>query len=235
MLKAELSAAYFEAVGANVNMTNGFVGESFDAFDGSVVNVLGGAVEGNFDAMNGSVVQISGGQIGPYFNAHAGSDVMISGGSFGKGFRVLEGSSVAILGGGFAERFYVHDGGQVTIAGGTIGDNFRAYDGSFIDIRGTEFFLNDAPIEGLAPGLPALISDRDMILSGLLADGSPFEFELSSIDYERTRWGAWLPYDFFSTDAVLSVTLVPEPMSIWLGTAGLGILLSRRIRRQSRN
>jgi hypothetical protein len=225
--------AYFEAVGANINIINGFIGESFDAFDGSVVKISGGVVDANFDAMNGSVVQITDGQIGPYFNAHAGSRVLISGGSFGKGFRALEGSSVLISGGELAERFYAHDASHVTIAGGKFGDDFRAYDGSSINIRGTEFFLDGQPIRGLVIGLPTLISDRNVILSGRLADGSLFQFELISTDYERSQWGAWVPYDFFATGAFLTVTHVPEPVSTLLVIIGLAYLFSTRLRIKS--
>jgi hypothetical protein len=202
---------FFEASGARVIVNDGTVGESFDAMYGSVVSIYGGEIAANFDALNGSIVEILSGHVGPYFNAHAGSRVMISGGTFEKAFEALQGSSVIIRGGEFAERFYVRNESTVTIAGGNFGDNFRAYDGSIINFRGTEFQLDGVPIEGLVAGTPLKITDRDVTLSGLIADGSPFSFELGSTDYDQIWRPFPIPYDFFSPGSTLCVTLVPEP------------------------
>jgi hypothetical protein len=52
----------------------------------------------------------------------------------------------------------------------------------------------------LVPNVASGISDRDVTLSGLLADGSPFDFELFSQNFSGR--------DYFHPDAFLSVTLV---------------------------
>jgi hypothetical protein len=207
----------FEAVGSQINIFGGIVKPYFNAFHGTHVNVTGGTIGGSFAAANGSVVRISGGEIEGSLRAHAGSDVEISGGTLGDGFHAHEGASIKVFGGDFGERFYALAGTNLTIAGGTFGDDFRGYGGSNINFRGTEFLLDGVPIEGLVPGVATLISDRDMLLSGVFADGSPFSFELNPTDYEREKGyfdPYWRPYDLFAAEALVSVTLVPEP-SVW--------------------
>ena len=71
----------FEAVGAEVSISGGTVGDQFDAYVGSTVTIAGGEIGDNFDAYDGSRVTISGGLVGCDFNAHRGSEVTISGGT----------------------------------------------------------------------------------------------------------------------------------------------------------
>jgi hypothetical protein len=62
------------------------------------------------------------------------------------------------------------------------------------------------PISGLTFGESFEVTDRDgFILTGLLADGSPFTFDLTS----RT----WSSHGFFNEGATLNLILVsvPEP------------------------
>lgn len=149
-----------EATGADVTITAGSVGDSFDANFGSVVTMLGGSVGNNFDANNGSVVAIQGGNVGNGFDANNGS--------------------------------------QVEIAGGMLGDSFGANSGSQINLSGTAFFLDGIELIGLPFGVPQTIADRGVELSGTLADGSPFSFDLNS---------SVVPLeDFFASDALLTVT-----------------------------
>ena len=100
---------------------------------------------------------------------------------------------------------------EVTISGGSVGDRFDAFDGSQVNLIGTEFFLDGSELEGFIVGEPFTVTDRDMTLSGLLADGSPFSFELNS--------GFSDSHDFFSLGATLTVTSVPEPSCIVLAIA----------------
>ena len=71
--------------------------------------------------------------------------------------------------------------------------------------------------------------DDDLILSGLLADGTPFSFNLRTGDLTDPAFD--FGDDFFDPDATLTVTLVsvvPEPSSlVLLGLSGL-VLLGRR-------
>ena len=76
------------------------------------------------------------------------------------------------------------------------------------------------PIDTLTPSEGFTITDRDVILSGLLADGSEFSFSLNSSVVPGE--------DFFDAAANLTVTLVPEPAT-WT-VAMIGLILSAAIR-----
>lgn len=82
----------------------------------------------------------------------------------------------------------------------------------------------------LGEAFAILDRDDDAILSGLLADGSPFSFNLRTGDVFAA--GFDLSDDFFDPDATLTVTLVstiPEPSSLALiGLSGLVLLARRR-------
>ncbi|MCA9188612.1 MAG: PEP-CTERM sorting domain-containing protein, partial [Planctomycetales bacterium] len=147
-----------------------------------------------------STVNISGGTVGSRFNAHSGSTVNISGGTVGS-------------------NFYAYSGSTVSIIGGTVG-NIYASSGSTVNISGSEFFLDGMPL-ALEPGLTTTINNRNVLLSGLLADGTAFELNLNS----NFVWGQHL----FEPGATLTVTLVPEPSTALLG---IGLLLVlRRVKR----
>ena len=47
---------------------------------------------------------------------------------------------------------------------------------------GSAFFINGSELDTLVPGAAYTIFNRNMTLSGLLADGEPFSFDLRSID-----------------------------------------------------
>ena len=64
-----------------------------------------------------------------------------------------------------------------------------------------------------------MIGDRDVTLSGLLSDGTPFNFDLNSTDIRGK--------DFFDPHATLTVTLVPEPATLQLLIVAVGIVLGR--------
>jgi len=192
----------FEAVGSEVTISGGSVDGLFDAFSGSVVTITGGSVGGSFQASDGSTVNISGGSVEGFFRANNGSTVTISGGQVGRGFDAFSGSTV-------------------TISGGMIGDDFDAFSGSLVNLIGTEFVVDGINITAsLLPFTPTMVNVRDITLSGLLSDGSPFSFDLNS--------GNVFDQDFFGTGATLVVTLVPEPSTLMIGALGLFCLVVRR-------
>jgi len=69
-----------------------------------------------------------------------------------------------------------------------------------VNLSGTEFYIDGAPLDDLVFNAPFTLMDRDVTLSGLLADGSSFLFDLNS--------NFVVNEDFFSPDATLTLTLV---------------------------
>ena len=204
----------------------GSVGIGGDVFFGSEVNVNGGTIDGSFNANPGSVVNIGSGNIGIGFDAFDGSEVNILGGSVGAVFDAFDGSVVNISGGFVGSNFNANPGSEINISGGNIGDFFDAFSGSEVNLFGSDFFLNDLSLDDILSFNEAFtILDRgeDVVLTGVLADGSLFSFDLNFFAFEGE--------DFFDADATLTVTLVsavPEPNSlVLLGLSGL-VLLGRR-------
>ena len=204
----------------------GSVGFGVDVFFGSEVNINGGTVDSSFNANAGSVVNIGSGTIGIGFDALDGSVVNIRGGSVDIGFAAFDGSVVNISGGSVGNIFDALSGSEVNISGGLIGDFVDAFSGSEVNLFGSDFFLNDLSLDEILTfneSFTILDRGEDLVLTGLLTDGSPFSFDLNSTDV--------LGDDFFDPDAKLTVTLVsavPEPSALVLfGLSGL-VLLGRR-------
>ena len=184
-------------IGGIGNISGGSIGLLARALSGSVVNFTGGSVAGGFDAAEGSEVNISGGDLGNSFDAQDGSVVNISGGTFGSVFNPEAGSEVNISGGTFGD-FFTNEG-STDISGGTLGNSFRNLSESVLNLTGTEFLLDGVLLDSLVAGEAFTINDRDVTLSGLLADGTPFEFDLNATNI--------FIEDFFSPESTLTVTL----------------------------
>jgi hypothetical protein len=157
-----------------VNVTGGFVGFRFQAFN-STVNISGGAVSNQFWAFL-SAVNISGGSVASGFEAHVASTVNITGGTIGSDFEVRNGTvniSAGRIGGGFE----AHDS-AVSISGGTMGEFFQAFDNCAVTIFGGEFRSDGVLIDGLDNVGDMLLFSQSgaKALTGTLADGSPFAF-----------------------------------------------------------
>ena len=146
----------------------------------SLVNISGGIV-GDFFEADSSIVNIAGGTVGDCFSAELYSVVNISGGAIGLFFRV-------------------RDLGLVNISGGTFGAGFTAASGGEVNLQGSEFSIDGTPLDNLQFGQPVMITDRDVTLSGVLADGEPFSFDLNTSFITDG--------DFFSPEATLTVELV---------------------------
>ena len=169
----------FEVVDAILNIDGGEVGIVLESVR-STVNISGGNVGQAFNAFLGSEVNISGGVVGGFFDARAGSEVNISGGAVGLGFDAFSGS-------------------VINIRGGAIETGFHARDGSVVNVIGDNFLLDGVPVAGLGLGQVLEIENRDVTLSGVLADGTAFSFDLNSVDNNSD--------DFFDENATLTVSL----------------------------
>ena len=112
---------------------------------------------------------------------------------------------------------------SVNISGGEVGSGFDAFNGSTVNILGSVFLLDGLELDFLELGQAFTILDRDVTLSGLLANGESFSFDLNSSFSD--------PQDFFAPDATLTLTLaVPEPSS----TAFIAIVLAMGFARRRR-
>jgi len=176
---------HFEVVDATLNIDGGSVGRGA-GFLRSEVNINGGTVD-SFAAHPGSVVNISGGNVAPFSLANSGSVVNISGGNVGN-------------------LFIANTGSEVNISGGAVPFGFRALIGSEFNLFGSDFAIDGVPIDGLTnDGDTLTIVDRGVFLSGVLADGSAFGFQLVVFGFFEDG--------FFDPEATVTVTLgspVPE-------------------------
>lgn len=205
--------------GSTVNVESGRIGPASVAFGGSVFNVSGGQIDGGFDANAGSVINLSGGRIGSGLEAN-GAEINISGGEVRSGFRINGGTTVNLSGGSIGFRADANPGSTINMSGGFMDDGLHADPGSTINLFGTTFFLDGDTVSGLAIGQPLVISDRDVRLSGFLADGSFFDFRLDPV--------AAGGVDYFDPNATVTVTLIPAPGAVAvLAFAGL-VSVSRR-------
>ena len=213
-----LGSRFRALAGSEVAISGGTVGRFFEAHTGSVVTISGGIVDDNFLVLGGRVM-ITGGTVGSDLDVQDGSIVTISGGTVGSDMQVHSGGEATISGGSIGSYFEVFRDGIVTISGGTVGDNFDASDESTVNLVGLSFILDGVDISNQLPFDELFtVEDRDVSLSGLLADGSPFSFDLNT-SYDLSIG------DFFSPDATLTLRLVPEPgagLLALLGAVGMG-------------
>ena len=171
----------FGALGGEVNISGGIVGDDFFVGEDSTVNVSGGVVGNFLDTATGSVLNISGGSIGDLIFAFAGSEVNISGGSVG------------IL-------FEARTDSVINISGGSVGDGFFAENGSDVNLFGSDFAIDGVLIDDLVASEAFTVLNRNATLSGVLADGSEFSFDLNPAFLGGDE-------DIFQPDATLTVTL----------------------------
>lgn len=220
--------------GSEINISGGSVGNNIFAYTGSEVNITGGSVGTDFRAFNGSVINISGGNVGNDFEAESGSEVNISGGTVGDGFRAsftsivnVSGGTMGsfatnaptnITGGHFGGEFYA--GNIVDISGGSFGANVIIDQAGQANLFGTEFFLDGVLLDELIEDELFMVEERDVTLSGRLADGSAFSFDLNS--------SRVVGQDYFLRVSVTRV--IPEPSSLMFLMLGGLSLVRRRMR-----
>ncbi len=167
--------------------------DSIDVFGGTTANLNHGVVWGVLIAHDGSVVNLSGDvTFLRFFQAAHGSTVNILGGHIDAYSAALEGSHVNISGGTVKDSFTAVSGSTVHLSGGTFGDGFSFRNGSELIIFGDDFRIEGAKVVGMGqPGDSIPIElPIDAVLSGHLADGTPFAF--SSQDGDEIANGSLL-------------------------------------------
>ncbi len=132
-----------------VNLFDGTIGPSFEAYSGTIVNIYGGTVDENSEIRDGSVANVSGGTIVDLDVGAAGvvnvsgglirrvglfGTINVSGGSVGR-LNSQRDSVVNISGGVVGD--FADARGTFNVSGGTIGDQFESRStGADINISG---------------------------------------------------------------------------------------------------
>ena len=229
-----------------VNVNGGSIGNDFTAFSGSTVTITDGAIGADFTVLGFATANIQGGDIGDLSAAafstinFSGGTVSgsfgltgqadISGGTFNGAFNVSNDPTIPsttgitgvanISGGTFNDTIIASGVGTLNVSGGSFNGDFLFLNGGVLNLFGSEFFLDGVELTELVVGEAFTILDRNVALTGMLADGSPFAFDLNDV---FTIGG-----DTFLGSTV-AVTLIPEPSSLLLMTVcGLSLLGRRR-------
>ncbi|TWT32230.1 hypothetical protein KOR34_39920 [Posidoniimonas corsicana] len=198
----------FEAHGdAVVNLDGGSLEAFSDIYDQVVLNINGGVFRHgggiapglglhahsgttvNLTAGGGSVFDMeedvdfnmSGGWVGSVAVPNA-SEFSFSGGEVNGGMTLLAGGVARMSGGGANLGVEIASGGSLSLSGGSIGQYSQVDPGGLLTISGYDFRLDGAPIANLdTPGAEAPFdAPTGSVLSGVLADGSAFAFDLRS-------------------------------------------------------
>lgn len=169
--------------GTTVNVLGGSIGLGVDLSNG-VLNVESGSVALGAGSIttgftnSNNMVQVSGGNIGGFFQLTNNTQLDVSGGQL-ESFGVFSGSSATISGGVVTRFPDIFSSGVVNISGGNV-FAVRVFSGGEVNFFGTEFSLDDEPID-LTLNEEFVITDRNVTLTGLLQDGSPIETSLNTV------------------------------------------------------
>ena len=208
----------YAAAGSLVVVTGGSITGSLRA-DGARVSVTNGEIGDYFLLSGQSTLDMSGGLVGNLFHVVAQSEANIADGTIGN-VRVRENSVLNLSGGNASGFVTTHSNSVANISGGTVngslgvfhtstvnvtGGEFlgglSAFEASNVNLVGKSFILDGVDItNSLIPNTPFTVTSRDVELTGLFEDGTPFLFDLNSLQSPGE--------DFFSELADLTITLV---------------------------
>jgi hypothetical protein len=164
-----------------LNVTGGTVGNNINSAFGSAVNISGGAVGSGLLLQTASRLTLQAGSLGA--NAELrGNDIVanISGGTVGASMRLEFGAKLNLSGGSVGTNFKLN-WGTVNASGGTFEGTYLAADYTTTNLYGTHFTLGGVDITpSLTVGMPYRVPQREVTLAGLLADSSPFSFDLNT-------------------------------------------------------
>ena len=163
---------------------------------GQTLTLQSGFIDGDFEAVGG-VINIDGRGFSEdtgFFN----TTVNLNDGSLGFEAIAYSGSELNLFD-GTVNNLLANSGSQINVLGNVrFRNQFFADAGSVVDVFASEFFVNDVEVEFTDGGTPFLLESRDVLLSGVFADGSTFEYDLRD--------------DFsVSEGATLRLNLVAEP------------------------
>lgn len=217
--------------GTTVNVLGGSIGLGVDLADG-ILNINSGDVAVGATGIatgftnSNNVVNLAGGTVGGFFQLTNSTELNITGGQI-ESFGLFGSGAVANISGGTVTRFPdIFSGGVVNISGGDI-FAVRVFDGGEVNFTGTEFFIDGVAVNGNI-GEQVTIGQRNVNLSGTLADGSFFETDLN------TTFGGFFSAnpDGAGANALVTITTVavPEPAAATILIFAASILCSTRRR-----
>ncbi|MCA9259383.1 MAG: PEP-CTERM sorting domain-containing protein [Planctomycetales bacterium] len=175
--------------GAVVNVSAGTIGFGSTVYREGRLNLSGGSL-GTLEVLAGGAASISGGELlGSNFDAalfgDAGAEIVLHGGEIQGRFQLfgtnLDPTFAYVTGGSFESEVWVQGESE-------------------LELVGTEFAIDGVPLADLDLGSPSLVDQRNVQLTGLLLDGSPFSFDLNEV----LAFGE----DWFPAQAALKLTLV---------------------------
>lgn len=175
----------------------------------SRINFFDGKLDGGIYAGSpNAVINIHGGEIG---HVHAWEGIINVHGGVTNDFLHSGTIPAEVTGGVIAGDFSIYTPGKARISGGRFEGAFVVYDSTednfpaVVELTGRQFSIDGVDITpSLLPNVPFTIEQRDVNLSGVLADGSEFSFDLNS---NSTGRGS----DHVSQFADLTISLIPEP------------------------
>lgn len=207
--------------GANVTGTDSF-DDTVYVFDRSIVVINDGQFVNDVSGYDRSSLTLFGGQFNDDLYVQNRAILTVNGGTIADDIEAINNSQVFLRGGSFGEDIEV-DGATLTLSGGHLAANgvsnldtgLGVDGGGEIIIEGLSFFVNGVPAGS------GLVSPIDGLLSGILADGTPF----TEIPFDRNPGGG------FSTGAIRLVS-IPEPGVVFPAMVMVGALAAQHRRRR---
>jgi len=225
------------ARGATVTLIDGSLGDQFALTDGGHLKVLGGHVQFFLNSVD-SAVTVQGGQV-DFAETLRQSELNLDSGTM-FGFMNFTDHSTINMSGGLLGEMKIGGSSVFNQSGGALmtGVPFVIYADGSANLTVQSALLNGSPVPGLSPGSSTALDVTGMtgVLSGILKDGSPFQFELHpNLNFDPKTaiivTNPALTIDRSPARSSVTVTLsqVPEPGVVTLlGASALAVVLMRR-------
>jgi hypothetical protein len=199
------------------------------------LDILGGEVVVQLSAVD-SVINLSDGRVG-VLEGISGTTINMTGGTIGTAFGPVTGHGVLNVMGGTLGFFHIDGGVRLNMSGGAMEifpwpSAFVARPGSSVHLIVNSASIDGSAIPGLSPGgtVELDVTNRLGNLTGVLSDGSPFQFHLAAGQSNTALNGPMIitaPSPEVGQIKVL-ITQVPEPSAIGLAAVALTPILRRR-------
>lgn len=160
----------FEAIGAQVTVEGGEIGNRLSVLEDATVTIAGGTIERDAEVYPGGVLHLAGGLM-KYRATARGGTFNMSDGVVDSDFDVVDGGIANISGGYIRSQLNVRENSSATISGGTLARGFLAETGSIVNMTGglAQF---DALAGSQVKITGGIVDDASLISSGAQVDVS---------------------------------------------------------------